>query len=217
MLKPPVGNLSQRKDIIGAEFVMIHAPREASMKRFSLLAATALVLAIALPEDASARVGGFGGGGFHGGGFGGGGFRGAAIGGGGFRGGGFAARGIGPGGMRAAAIGGGFADRGIGLGGARAAAIGGGLRAADVGGFRGAGFRAGGLRPGFRGAIGPGVRVAGFRGGGSGWRGRRGLGWWGWPVAAGIGLGAWSYYDAAPYYDDPCLAWNGYAWVNVCY
>ena len=90
-------------------------------------------------------------------------------------------------------------------------------------GFRGAaidrGLRVGAVGPGFRGAaIGRGVRVAGFRGAGwgPGWRGRRGWGW-GWPVAVGFGLGALSYPYYASYYADPCLEWNGYAWVNTCY
>jgi hypothetical protein len=39
--------------------------------------------------------------------------------------------------------------------------------------------------------IGSGVRVAGFRGGGLGWR--RGWGGWGWPIAAGLGLGLGSW------------------------
>jgi len=38
----------------------------------------------------------------------------------------------------------------------------------------------------------------------------------GWPVAPGNGLGAWAYYDY-PYYADPCIVWNGYAWINICY
>ena len=38
----------------------------------------------------------------------------------------------------------------------------------------------------------------------------------GWPVAAGIGSGAWAY-DGYPYYADPCIIWNGYAWINICY
>ena len=80
---------------------------------------------------------------------------------------------------------------------------------------------------GFRGpVVGSGVRVAGFRGGGWGWRRGWGGGGWGWPVAAGLGLGlgTWEYYNypysgyyASPYYDDSCLAWTGYNWVNVCY
>ena len=75
---------------------------------------------------------------------------------------------------------------------------------------------------GFRGpVVGGGARVAAFRGGGWGWR--RGWGGWGWPVAAGLGLGlGWGYYNYPYYsgyygYSDPCLAWNGYNWINVCY
>ena len=69
--------------------------------------------------------------------------------------------------------------------------------------------------------VGGGARVAAFRGGGWGWR--RGWGGWGWQVAAGLGLGlGWGYYNYPYYagyygYSDPCLAWNGYNWINVCY
>ena len=45
-----------------------------------------------------------------------------------------------------------------------------------------------------------------------GWR----RGWWGWPVAAGNGSGAWAY-DDYPYYADPYIIRNGYAWINICY
>jgi hypothetical protein len=73
------------------------------------------------------------------------------------------------------------------------------------------GFRSVGIAgPGFRGPIvGRGVRVAGFRGGGF----RRGWGGWGWGVPlAGFGLGL-GYYG----YSDPCVVWDGYDWVNICY
>ena len=120
---------------------------------------------------------------------------------------------IGGGGFRGAAIGGGGFRGGIGGGGFRGAPI--------SSGFRGGMIGRSGL--GFRGpVIGSGVRVAGFRGGG--WR--RGWGGWGWPVAAGLGLGlgTWGYYNYPYYsayygapYSDPCLAWNGYTWVDACY
>jgi hypothetical protein len=32
----------------------------------------------------------------------------------------------------------------------------------------------------------------------------------GFPIAAGLGFGGWSYYDS-------CIIWTGYNWVNVCY
>jgi hypothetical protein len=75
--------------------------------------------------------------------------------------------------------------------------------------------------------MGGGFAHGGFaRGGwGPGWRG----GWgprWGLPlaagVAAGVALGAYPYYygygyDYAPYgYGNPCVAWDGYGWVQVC-
>jgi hypothetical protein len=111
-------------------------------------------------------------------------------------------------------------------GGFRGAAIGGGFRGAAIGGgFRGVGvrtaaigprFRAGAIGPGFRtaaialgvraAAIGRGFRVAGFR--------RRGFV----PFVAGAGLGfaaTYPYYYSG-YYSDPCVAWDGYEWVNVC-
>jgi len=116
----------------------------------------------------------------------GGGFRGGGFGGGGFRG------GFGGGGFRAANIGGGF----------RGGFAGGGFRAANVGGFRGAGW-------------------AGRPVGWGGWGGRRvgwgGWGWrrgWGWPVAAGVGLGVGL--ATAGYYGS-CWRWDGWTWVNVCY
>jgi hypothetical protein len=57
--------------------------------------------------------------------------------------------------------------------------------------------------------VGRGVRVAGFRGGGF----RRGWGGWGWGLPlAGLGLGL-GYYG----YSDPCVVWDGYDWVNICY
>src|SRR5215213_5314235 len=94
------------------------------------------------------------------------------------------------------------------------------------GGFRGGGGFGGG---GFRGGLGGGgYRGVGFGGGyrGLGWAGRgygpyRGYGYgyrrgygWGWPLAAGLGIAA----AATTYgYYNSCTAWNGYAWVNVCY
>jgi hypothetical protein len=171
--------------------------KEASMKQFWLVAAAALILVASLPDGAFAQRGGF-----RGGGLGGGGFRGGAIGG-GFRGGAIG------GGFRGGAIGGGF--RGGGLGIARVAP---GFRGGVIGrGFRGGGLGIAGVGPRFRGAaIGRGFRVAGFRG--AGWR--RGWGW-GWPVALGLGLGAWSYPYYSSYYSDPCIQWDGYQWVNICY
>jgi hypothetical protein len=78
-------------------------------------------------------------------------------------------------------------------------------------GARGIGVRGAFVRPG----IGVG-RWAGVGWRGAGWRGVgwRGVGWrrgWGWPVAAGIGIGY------AGYYGSSCLAWNGWRWVNICY
>ena len=160
------------------------------MKKVSLIVAAVALLSIAAVPSEQTMARGFGGGGFHGGGFhgfGGGGFHG--FGGGGFRG-----------------LGGGF--RGAALGPrASFAAVGPGFR----GGAIGRGFVGGGRWAG--------ARWGGARWAGAGWRGGRRWGWrrgWGWPVALGIGLGAWSYYDS-PYYSDSCLAWNGYQWVNVCY
>jgi hypothetical protein len=97
--------------------------------------------------------------------------------------------------------------------------FGGGIRGGAIGfrggavGFRGVGF----ARPG----IGIGRGVA-WRGAGLGWRGagwgwgggwgwRRGWGW-GWPIAAGIAVGV-----ATAGWGSSCYAWNGFAWVNVCY
>jgi hypothetical protein len=168
------------------------------MKKLFLVGAAALVLTAFLPDVASAQRGGGMRGGV-------GGFRGAAIG----------------GGFRGGAIGGGF----------RGGAIGGGFRGGAIGGFRGgtigSGFRGAAIGSGFRGgiggirgpAIGSGVRVAGFRGGwrpGWGWR----RGGWGWPLAAGLaigGLGYYSYPYYSSYYSDPCIAWDGYNWVDICY
>jgi hypothetical protein len=51
-------------------------------------------------------------------------------------------------------------------------------------------------------AIGPGFRHRGF----------------GFPFVAGVGLGlaaTYPYYYSG-YYSDPCVVWDGYAWVNVC-
>jgi hypothetical protein len=85
--------------------------------------------------------------------------------------------------------------------------------AAQRGRGMGGGFAHGGWGPGWRGGWGP------------GWRGG-----WGLPlaagVAAGVALGAYPYYGYgyapygygyAPYgYANPCVAWNGYGWVQVC-
>ena len=111
---------------------------------------------------------------------------------GGFRGGGF-----GGGGFRGAAIGGGF----------RGAAIGSGFRGAAIGGgFRGVGVRAAAIGPGFRAAaIGRGFRVGAFR--------RRGF----FLAGAGLGFAATYPYYYSGYYSDPCVVWDGYEWVNVCY
>src|SRR6516225_2602134 len=176
--------------------------KEASMKRFWLAAAAALIFTTMLPDGAFAQRGGF-----RGGGFGGGGFRGAAIGG-GFRvagiGGGLRGHAIG-GGFRGAASGGGF--RGVGV---RAAAIGPGVRAAAIGpGVRaaaiGPGVRAAAIGPGFRSAaIGRGFRVGAFR--------RRGF----FLAGAGLGFAATYPYYYSGYYSDPCVVWDGYEWVNVC-
>src|SRR6266480_1185122 len=113
---------------------------------------------------------------------------------------------------------GGFRGGGFGGGGFRGAAMGGGFRGAAMGGgFRGAAMGGGGVRmaaisPGFRSAaIGPGFRSAAI---GPGFR-RRGFGF---PFVAGVGLGlaaTYPYYYSG-YYSDPCVVWDGYAWVNVC-
>jgi hypothetical protein len=108
--------------------------------------------------------------------------------------------------------------RGFGGGGFRGGGFGGG-------GFRGGGFRGGAVGVGgFRGAA-----IGGYRGavvGGAGWA-NRGWGWgrpgW-WGLGAGLAAGAaltypyWGGYSYYGYpYADQCLAWDGYAWVNVCY
>ena len=189
--------------------------QEASMNKLCLIGAAALLAISFLPELASAQRGGGGMrgggmGGFHGGGMGGG-FRGGGMGG-GFRGGaiggGFRGAAIGGGGFRGAAIGPGFRG-GFGGGGLRTAAIGTGFRGGMV---RGGFGRAGIVGPGFRGP----VRVAGFRGGGfrRGWGGAG----WGLPLAGrrlGLGLLRLSHYSS--YYSDPCVEWDGYTWVNICY
>jgi hypothetical protein len=178
---------------------------EAFMKKFWLAAAAALILTAMLPDGAFAQRGGF-----RGGGFGGGGFRGAAMGG-GFRG---AAMG---GGFRGAAMGGGFRGAAMGGGGVRMAAISPGFRSAAIGpGFRSAAigprFRSAAIGPAFRtAAVGPRFRTAAI---GPGFR-RRGFGF---PFVAGVGLGlaaTYPYYYSG-YYSDPCVVWDGYAWVNVC-
>jgi hypothetical protein len=196
---------------------------EAFMKKFWLAAAAALILTAMLPDGAFAQRGGFRGGGFGGGGFRGaamgGGFRGAAMGG-GFRGaamgGGFRGAAMG-GGFRGAAMGGGFRGAAMGGGGVRMAAISPGFRSAAIGpGFRSAAigprFRSAAIGPAFRtAAVGPRFRTAAI---GPGFR-RRGFGF---PFVAGVGLGlaaTYPYYYSG-YYSDPCVVWDGYAWVNVC-
>jgi hypothetical protein len=98
--------------------------------------------------------------------------------------------------------------------------------AAQRRGFGGGFARGPGFAGGWRGG------GVGWRGGGVGWRGG-GWGWrrgWGWPVGAGIAAGlalgaygAYGYYGGYPYgygYGsgyDPCLRWNGWGWVNICY
>jgi hypothetical protein len=91
------------------------------------------------------------------------------------------------------------------------------FRGAAIGGFRGGAVRGGFGRVGiaglgFRGpVVGRGVRVAGFRGG-------RGWGGWGLPLAGlGLGLGYYGYPYYSSYYSDPCVVWDGYTWVNICY
>ena len=81
-----------------------------------------------------------------------------------------------------------------------------GIRTAAVrGGYVGGTRWAGGVRPGY-----------GNRWNGNRWYGNRWRGWgWGVPVAAAaVGLG---YYAGGYGYDDGCIAWDGYQWVNVCY
>jgi hypothetical protein len=111
---------------------------------------------------------------------------------------------------------GGMGGRGMAVGGmgGRGMAVGGrGIGVAGVG-FRGAGY---GIRTAGVGGVGYGIRTAGVGRGGGLWRpGVRFGGWrggWGYPLAAGIGLG---YYGGYSGYKD-CLAWDGYGWVNVCY
>lgn len=106
--------------------------------------------------------------------------------------------------------GGGFHAGGFG-GGFRGASFAGG-RGMAVGGFRGVGVG----RPGWGGGWGPGWGRPGWGGGGVAWRPGWGGGWgggWGWPVAAGLAAGvaatSWGY-------NNQCLFWNGYAWVNGC-
>src|SRR5256886_10103469 len=119
-----------------------------------------------------------------------GGFRGCGFGGGG------SAMG---GGFRGAAMGGGFRGAAMGGGGVRMAAISPGFRSAAIG----PAFRTAAVGPRFRtAAIGPGFRRRGF----------------GFPFVAGVGLGlaaTYPYYYSG-YYSDPCVVWDGYAWVNVC-
>jgi hypothetical protein len=81
----------------------------------------------------------------------------------------------------------------------RSAAIGPRFRSAAIG----PAFRTAAVGPRFRtAAIGPGFRRRGF----------------GFPFVAGVGLGlaaTYPYYYSG-YYSDPCVVWDGYAWVNVC-
>src|SRR6266699_2768178 len=103
------------------------------------------------------------------------------------------------GGFRGGAMGGGFRGAAMGGGGVRMAAISPGFRSAAIG----PGFRSAAIGPRFRtAAIGPGFRRRGF----------------GFPFVAGVGLGlaaTYPYYYSG-YYSDPCVVWDGYAWVNVC-
>jgi hypothetical protein len=89
------------------------------------------------------------------------------------------------------------------------------VRGPAMGGFRHLGARPGGyaIRSGVgrpiaaRGAWGhPGWRHAGWRHGHHRFHGA-------WPFFAGVGALAWG----AAVYNNSCLAWDGYAWVNVCY
>ena len=105
----------------------------------------------------------------------------------------------------------------MGGGGVRMVAISPGFRSAAIGpGFRSAAigprFRSAAIGPAFRtAAVGPRFRTAAI---GPGFR-RRGFGF---PFVAGVGLGlaaTYPYYYSG-YYSDPCVVWDGYAWVNVC-
>ena len=175
------------------------------MRKLLILSALASLLFFAAYEDASAR-----GGGFHGGGFGGG-FRGGGFGG-GFRGGGFG------GGFRGGGFGGGY--RGAALGGFRGGYVGRGYWGGSryLGGARLAygGRYLGGDGLGYGGRYLGGSRLAY---GGRYWGGR---GYWpyrrygyAFPLAAGLAFAA-----AGPYYGSygsSCLQWDGWRWVNACY
>jgi hypothetical protein len=49
------------------------------------------------------------------------------------------------------------------------------------------------------------------------WYGNRWHGYrrWGVPIAVGVGLG-YGYYGGYPY-NNGCVVWDGYSWVNTCY
>jgi hypothetical protein len=112
------------------------------------------------------------------------------------------------GGSRGVAVGGGYRSGAIGYRGGAIASrryVGPRVR----GGYRWAGRRAVYVRPGIAGR-----RVVRGWGGRRVWVGRPGWrrNWWGWgwPIAAGVAVGAYGYGDA-------CLRWDGYQWINVCY
>jgi len=183
------------------------------MRKLWVLGASALLLSFSVIDEASAqRRGGVGAG------FSGGGARGVAVGG-GYRGGTMGYRG-GAVGYRGGAVGyrgGAIGYRGNAVGYRRGAV---GYRGGAVatrryvgprvrGGYRWAGRRAVYVRPGIAGR-----RVVRGWGGRRVWVGRPGWrrNWWGWgwPIAAGVAVGAYGYGDA-------CLRWDGYQWINVCY
>jgi hypothetical protein len=163
------------------------------MRRLVVLAATVLLFASLVPEDASAQ-------------------RGRGIGMGGAR-----VGGIGMGGARVGAIGrpmGGIGRVGIGAPGRWAGVgwrggpglVGRPVARAALGGYPGWGVR----RAAWGGYPGWGVRRAAWWGGYPGWRVRRAA-WWGAPLAFGIGVGALAY--------GSCYRWDPYYgyYVNVCY
>jgi hypothetical protein len=164
------------------------------MKKLLMFSASVALLSFAVIEEASAQRGG---GGFRGAGFSGGGFRGAGFSGGGFRGGM-----MGPsfrGGITGPAFRGGMGYRNV--------AVAPGFRGGVVGpryvGARTAGYRVRG-GPVYRHGAWGGAPYHGYR-----WRHRG----WGWPVAAGLGVGL----IAASAYYDACWRYDGWQWVNVCY